>query len=131
MFRSTQEAHVRYGCVPSSSHSVLADLVAAPSTSAARRCTRGAIILQHQLVISALAFWGQEYPGHVVMRLGQAVLKLCSKANAEALAELTPTPRQLGALGLFKGLEAVAKSLTKMDAKVHKVPYTSSAPLKI
>ena len=48
-------------------------------------------------------------------KLGRAVLKLYNKENAEAMAELSPVPRQLGALGLFKGVEAVAKSLTKMD----------------
>lgn len=61
----------------------------------------------------------------MVGRLGRAVLKLYNKENAEAMTDLTPMPRQLGALGLFKGVEAVAKSLTKTDAKVKKVPYSS------
>lgn len=66
----------------------------------------------------------------MVGRLGRAVLKLYNKENAEAMTDLSPVPRQLGALGLFKGMEAVARSLTKMDANVKKVPYTANAPLK-
>ena len=63
----------------------------------------------------------------MVGRLGRAVLK----EKAEAMTELSPMLQQLGALDLFKGLEAVAKSPTKMDAKVIKVLHTSNAPLKI
>ena len=72
----------------------------------------------------------QEYPGHVVGRLGRAVLKLYSKEYSEAVAEVTPMPRQLGTLGLFRGVAAMAESLRKIDTKVEKVPDSSNTLLK-
>lgn len=67
----------------------------------------------------------QEYPGHVVGRLGRAVLKLYSKQYDEAVAEVTPMPRQLGTLGMFRGVAAMAEALRKLDARVEKVQYTA------
>ena len=63
----------------------------------------------------------QNYQGHIVGRLSRAVLQLCTRANVEAVEALTPMPRHLGALGLFRGVAAVAKSLTNVAAQVHKV----------
>ena len=59
-------------------------------------------------------------------RLGRAVLKLYSKEYSEAVAQVTPMPRQLGTLGLFRGVAAVAESLRKLDARVEKVLNTSN-----
>ena len=51
----------------------------------------------------------QEFPDHVVGRLGRAVLKLYSKEYAEAVGEVTLMLRQLGTLGLFRGVAAIAE----------------------
>lgn len=57
----------------------------------------------------------------MVGRLSRAALKLYTKANADALAVLTPMPRQLGAFGLLRGMAAVAEALVKVDAAANKV----------
>ena len=49
------------------------------------------------------------------------MLKLYTEANNEAAALLIPMPRQLGPLGLFKGMQAAVESLTKADADIAKV----------
>ena len=49
------------------------------------------------------------------------MLKLCARAHDEAAALLEPMPRQLGSLGLFKGMQAAVDALTKADADIAKV----------
>ena len=53
--------------------------------------------------------------------LGMAVLKLLSAANEEASAYLAQVPQELGPLGLFKGIQAVANVLTQADAAMAQV----------
>ena len=56
--------------------------------------------------------------------LGMAVLKLLSAANEEASAYLAQVPQELGPLGLFKGIQAVANVLTQADAAMAQVRWT-------
>ncbi|KAL3141970.1 hypothetical protein ABBQ32_004616 [Trebouxia sp. C0010 RCD-2024] len=59
-------------------------------------------------------------PNHMVGRLSRALLHICKKDNAAALALLTLVPRQLGTLGLLKGMAAITEALSKVDAQVDK-----------
>lgn len=59
----------------------------------------------------------------MVGRLSRASLHICKKDNAAALALLTLVPRQLGTLGLLRGLGSIAEALSKVDAQVNKVGY--------
>ena len=63
----------------------------------------------------------QNYPDHVVGRFSMAIISLFLKANYEAASILEPAPKQLGPLGLFKGLQAVVASLTRVDGDVAQV----------
>lgn len=106
---------------------MLLNCEAAPLPTCCSCCCRIPIQLVLQYLWAAPAWLSlvQEYPGHVVGRLGKAVLKLYNKEYAAAVAVVAPMPRQLGTLGLFRGVAAVAESLRKLDARVEKVPYTS------
>lgn len=77
----------------------------------------------HHLRVSVLALLVQAVPNHMVGRLSRALLHICKKDNAAALALLTLVPRQLGTLGLLKGMAAITEALSKVDAQVDKVGH--------